>query len=89
MRSSASRKFWQLYNALPRRVRRQANKAYHLWFDNPSHPNLQFKRVHTKRPIYSVRITRDFRALGLMQDDEVLWFWIGSHSDYDKLISGL
>ncbi len=89
MKSRASSEFWRFYNALPSRVRRQANKPYRLWFENPSHPGLSFKRVHTKRPTYSVRISRDYRALGLVQDDEVLWFWIGSHSDYDRLISGL
>ena len=89
MKSRASRRFWRLYNALPDRARRQARKAYRLWFDNPSHPGLNFKRIHATRPIYSVRISRDLRALGVVEDDEILWFWIGSHSDYDKLIASL
>jgi hypothetical protein len=46
-----------------------------------------FKRVHATEPIYSVRITRGYRALGLRDGDLVTWFWIGSHADYDKLLA--
>jgi hypothetical protein len=33
-----------------------------------------------------VRITIDYRALGIRDGDEIMWFWIGSHADYDALI---
>jgi hypothetical protein len=56
---------------------------------DPSHPSLQFKRVHAKEPIYSVRIGLGWRAVGVRSDDTVVWFWIGSHAEYDKLLSGL
>ena len=45
------------------------------------------KRVHASRPICSVRIAIGVRALGIRDGDTVIWFWIGSHSDYDGLIS--
>lgn len=57
--------------------------------DNPAHPSLRFKRVHTTKPIYSVRITRGWRALGVREGETMVWFWIGSHADYDLLISKL
>jgi hypothetical protein len=66
---------------LPRK--RQEN----LFSSDPSHPGLQFKKVHAKRPIYSVRIGLGYRALGTKDGDDIVWFWIGSHADYDKLIS--
>jgi len=89
MKSFASDRFWRLYNALPASTRRQADQAYRHWLQNPSHRGLQFKRIHAERPIFSVRISRDWRALGIMRDDGIVWFWIGSHSDYDRLISRL
>jgi hypothetical protein len=48
--------------------------------DNPQHPGLQFKRVHPVKPIYSVRINNDYRALGVRKDNIIIWFWIGSHA---------
>jgi hypothetical protein len=53
-----------------------------LWRANPGHPSLSFKRIHQADPVYSLRVSRDYRALG----DTVTWFWIGSHADYDKLL---
>ncbi len=44
------------------------------------------KRVHSKMPIFSVRITKDYRAVGIQKDGEMIWFWIGSHGDYEKLL---
>ena len=89
MKSFASPRFWRLYNALPVSTRRQADKAYRLWLNDPFHGGLQFKQIHSSRPVYSVRISRDWRALGIMKDDEIVWFWIGSHSEYDQIISRL
>ncbi len=40
-------------------------------------------------PIYSVRIGLDYRALGVREGDDIVWFWIGSHADYDRLVSQL
>jgi hypothetical protein len=50
---------------------------------------LRFKRVRPTEPIYSVRISQDYRALGVSEDDTMIRFWIGSHADYDDLISRL
>lgn len=36
--------------------------------------------------LYSVRITDDYRALGVREDDDVIWLWVGSHADYDHLL---
>ncbi len=59
---------------------------YKLFQEDPYHPSLHFKRIHSVRPIYSVRITKDYRAVCIQTHDEALWYWIGSHADYEKLI---
>jgi len=81
--------FWAAYRELPLEVQSLARKAYRLFRDDPAHPSLQFKRVHEREPIYSVRVTLGYRALGLLEDDEITWFWIGSHADYDRLLKAL
>lgn len=86
MKSSTSQRFWKCCNALSQKVRRQARGAYALFDKNPYHPSLHFKRIHSTRPIFSIRIGRNHRAVGLVDGDEITWFWIGSHADYDKLL---
>lgn len=89
MKSRATPRFWSAYRALPGAVQDQARKAYDLFRDNPAHPSLQFKKVADRGPVYAVRVTLDYRALGVLTGQEVLWFWIGSHADYDRLLRSL
>jgi hypothetical protein len=70
-------------------MRHRAGAAYALFRADPNHPSLRFKQVHPSRAIFSVRIGLGYRALGVRHDDEMLWFWIGSHADYDRLLSEL
>jgi hypothetical protein len=79
----ASRRFWQCYDALPPDVRRLADENYKLLKANPGHPSLQFKTVGQFR---SVRVGLHYRALGVESADDVVWFWIGHHAEYDRLI---
>lgn len=89
MISHTSSRFWDAYAELPEEVKRRARKAYRLFEENPRHPSLRFKKVHTEAPIYSVRITRDYRALGVRDGEVIVWFWIGSHADYERLLAQL
>jgi hypothetical protein len=73
--------------ALPEDVQKAARVAYAIWHGDPHHPGLAFKRVHPKLPLWSVRIGIHWRAVGERNGDTITWFWIGSHSDYDKLLS--
>jgi hypothetical protein len=70
-------------------VQGQARRAYKRFELDPYHNSLQFKQVHSTRPFVSVRITRDHRAVGVRVGDEISWFWIGSHADYDRLLATL
>ena len=64
----------------------RANRAYSLFRSNPGHPGLQFKKVDDGNLIYSARVGLGYRALGQMDGDDIVWFWIGSHADYDRLL---
>jgi hypothetical protein len=70
-------------------VQRQARAAYKLFAADPNHPSLRFKQVHATRPIYSARVGLGYRALGVREGEDVVWFWIGSHAEYDRLIDSL
>jgi hypothetical protein len=70
-------------------VQRKAEAAYRLWLQDPFNSSLQFKQVHSVKPIYSVRVGIGWRAVGTKSDDAVVWFWIGSHAEYDNLLSQL
>lgn len=67
----------------PDRVRERADRAFALLRRDPRHPSLRFKKV---ADFWSVRINRDFRALGIEDADGIVWIWIGSHADYERLI---
>lgn len=89
MNSKTSERFRLAFGRLPKRTQSRARVAYRLFRQNPSHPSLRFKQVHPSRPIYSVRVGLAYRALGVRDGDEVIWFWIGSHADYDQLLREL
>jgi hypothetical protein len=59
----------------------RAREAFELFTKDPNHAGLRLKRVHSADPIYSVRVSLDYRALARRTDDAWIWFWIGSHSD--------
>lgn len=89
MTSRTTQRFIKAPQKLPARIQRQAEEAYELWKQHPHHRSLHIKRVHPTKPIYSVRIAIGWRAVGFMTGDVMIWYWLGSHAAYDKLISQL
>jgi hypothetical protein len=83
LKHTASSRFWALYGALPGDVRTLADKNYALLKSNPRHPSLHFKRLGD---LWSVRIGAHYRALGTEVEDGILWVWIGTHREYDKIV---
>lgn len=83
MKHFASPQFWRHYRQLPAAVRDIADKNFQLLKADAKHPSLHFKRIGK---LWSVRIGAHYRALGLDKPEGVVWFWIGSHADYDKLL---
>jgi len=65
--------FWKHYNALPDHVRALADE----------HPSLHLKRIGQ---LWSVRVGLHYRAIGLDKPEAVIWFWIGTHAQYDALL---
>jgi hypothetical protein len=89
MRSVTTVRFRKAFSNLPDHIKESTRKAYALWKENPKHPGLQFKQVHKTQAIYSVRVSLSYRAIGIKQGATIIWFWIGSHTEYDKLIDSL
>jgi hypothetical protein len=90
LKSHTNPSFRKLFAALPIEVREQARAAYRLFRSNPRHPGLNFKRVHGTDRFVSARVGRSYRAVGILtSSDEVVWFWIGPHEQYEKLLNKL
>ena len=89
MISRTTERFRKAFAILPKKVQHQAKDAYKQFKQDPFYPSLNFKRVHSTRPVYSVRISIEYRAVGIQDENEMIWFWIGSHDDYMKLLSNL
>ena len=87
MKSRTTERFRRQFQRLPKPVKGQARQAYRLFQENHKHPSLRFKKVHGTQLIYSARITLGYRAVGVIQGDEIIWYWIGSHAAYDKLLT--
>jgi hypothetical protein len=75
--------FWACYRKLPVDVQRLADKCFELLKGDPQHPSLQFKRVGA---YWSVRVGLHYRAVSIGRGSEIVWFWIGSHAEYDRLL---
>jgi len=89
MNSRINARFRKAYASLPDRIRQQARESYRLFKQNPRHPGLHFKRINATLPIYSVRVNLDYRALGLLRGDTIVWFWIGPHDEYDRILKNI
>lgn len=87
MTSHLTSDFRSLFSQLPADVQTLAKKNYKIWVQNPSHASLNFKKIHTRKPIYSIRAGLGYRAIGVRKGSAIVWFWIGSHADYDNMIA--
>jgi mRNA-degrading endonuclease RelE of RelBE toxin-antitoxin system len=82
--------FRRQFARLPREVQKRAREVYTRFQADPSLPGLQFKPLHTALPLWSVRISDSYRAVGVRKSDvEIVWIFIGTHADYDKLLASL
>ena len=84
MRHFTSPEFWLRFNELPTEIQSLARSSYELLKSDPRHPSLHFKKAGG---YWSVRIGRKYRALGKQVDGGVLWGWIGSHTEYERLLA--
>ena len=83
MKHRANSRFWRCYRGLPKDVRDLADRNYTLLKTDPAHRSLHFKKIGA---LWSVRVGLHYRALAAEAEDDRVWFWIGSHAEYDKLV---
>jgi len=89
MISRTTTRFWKYYEKLPKEIKEKSKEIFRFFQKDPFHPSLHFKRVHSSKPIFSVRITKDYRVIGILDKNEIIWFWIGNHEEYEKIIKRL
>lgn len=70
-------------------MQERARNAFRRFEKDPTHPGLRFRQVHPSLPIYSVRVSLEYRALARRRDDAWVWFWIGPHAEYDEILRRL
>ena len=83
MRHQATPRFWSCYRQLPEDVQRLADRCYELLRQDPQHPSLRFRKIGR---FWSVRVGLHYRALAVEHESDLVWFWIGSHAEYDQLV---
>ena len=86
VKSIATRRFWDLFYALPPEIQKLAVKNYELWRRDPHHPSLHFRRLQGSQDRFSGRIGDHYRALGRLTAQTMTWVWIGTHAEYDRLV---
>ena len=84
MKHFASSRFWRSYRALPMELQQLADRCYELLKSNPTHRSLHLKKIGH---YWSVRVGLHYRALATGVGTDLVWFWIGSHADYDRLVT--
>ena len=67
-----------------RKYKKLADKNFELLKKNPYHPSLHLKKVGR---YWSVRVGKKYRAIGIEIEDGIIWFWIGKHSEYEKIVN--
>jgi hypothetical protein len=82
-------RFRRHFAKLPNRIKKQARQSYRRFKSDPAHPSLEFKKLPPFDDIWSVRVTRAYRAVGQREGDRIVWFFIGTHAEYDMLLENL
>lgn len=84
MKSRGAAEFWELYRDLPPEIQAATRKAHAILLENPAHVGLRLERLKSDPRAWSVRITRDYRAVALRSGDDWLWVWVGTHKEFDR-----
>ena len=79
--------FWRAYERLAPSAKARARVAYQLFAGSQEHPSLRFKKLQAHDNIWSVRISEQYRAVGVRSGDTIEWIWIGTHNEFDNLFS--
>ncbi len=85
-----TREFSYLAGGLPERIRKALGKAIRIWSENPTHPSLRLHQLKdTKKgrhlpTSFTVSINMQYRAIYVMDGPTAVWYWIGTHAQYDR-----
>jgi hypothetical protein len=82
-RHHASPEFRTCDRELDAAVRELADSTFALLKADPPHSPRRLKRVSR---FWSARVGLHHRAVGVEAADGILWFWIGTHAEYDRLV---
>lgn len=89
MKSVTTQAFRRLYAKATKERQNKIRRAFRLWILDPNHPSLRFKKGHNSMPIYSARVDLDWRAVGVLKNETMVWFWVGSHQHYEELLKSI
>ena len=82
LRSSITRAFREAIAQLPAALQKQARKMFVV----PSYPGLSFKKLQGLADLRAVLVGVHDRAPGRVCGEEIVWYSIGSHANYDHLV---
>ncbi|GAB4139497.1 MAG: hypothetical protein Tsb009_08470 [Planctomycetaceae bacterium] len=89
-RNVRTKEYKDLLENLPSQIRELADDHFQLFLSNPNHPSLRLHKLENSHMpshrdgSYSVSITMRYRAIFVIDDDTNVWYWVGSHTDYNK-----
>jgi hypothetical protein len=83
MNHLATPEFWSHYRKLPNEVRDLADKNFALLKQDPHHPSLRLKKTGI---YWSARVGLHYRVLAKDRPEGLVWFWIGPHDQYERLL---
>jgi hypothetical protein len=84
VKNFATPRFWRHYDSLPPEIQKHANRCFALFQTDPRHPSLQFQK---KGRVWAVRVGPGHRALAKERPEGLVWFWIGPHDEYERLLA--
>lgn len=85
MKHFATPEFWGHYRKLPAEIQKLADKNFALLQETSQHPSLHFKKIGF---YWSARVGLHYRALAKERTEGLVWFWIGPHGEYERLLKG-
>ena len=75
--------FWACYRNLPQAVQQLADEKFTLLKRDPRHPSLNLKKIGQ---YWVARVGINYRTLAREGEGTLVWFWIGKHDEYVKLL---
>ncbi len=88
-RNRKTAEFHEQFQRLPSQIQEVARAAFEAFLLNPNHPSLRLHSLtasHRAKHVsgsFSVSITMKYRAIFVVYKNENVWYWIGTHAEYN------